>query len=104
MALTFENFAQRAHDSQHVSAGGPVTHQPDAPRLALEVPKPAANLNTVVVEQAFSDWGVLRPVGNPDGVEHREVAAFLADVVDADLLEAGAEQLVHRAVALEAIL
>ncbi len=100
---TTQYITQSGEDECDISAGGTGAHEADAPGFAFEGTEAAADFNVVVFEEAFAGGDVIDAIGNFDGVEHGEVVAFLGDVGNSHVVEAGAEEGVHVDVAGPAV-
>src|SRR5581483_8013494 len=98
-----KNLSERGQQQRHVPAIRSVTHQADSPSFALERAEASADLDAVVVEQNAARLRIVQAVGNLHRVKHWEMPPFLAHVADADVVQPGAQEFVHLAMAIPAI-
>ena len=61
-----------------------VAHQADPPDLAFERAEAGADFDAEALEQRLADRRVVDALGNPHGVELRQLVARLRGVLDAD--------------------
>src|SRR5262249_4346763 len=67
--LRRQTFLECREEQQHVVFAAAITHQADAPHLALEIAQPAADLDAELVEELLAYRAVIDTGRDLDGVE-----------------------------------
>src|SRR5262249_31539675 len=90
-ALGLKTLLQCGEELQHDSGPAVVSHQADSPGATLELAEAAADLDAELVEQALPNGQVVNAVGDPDGVQLRELAPLGGGVTQPQRDEPGLE-------------
>ena len=68
-----------------------VTHESDAPGLALELAQSAADLDAELGQEPLAARGFIHAIGTPHGVELRKLVAFTGQVFETERSQAGTQ-------------
>ena len=72
VTVCIKNRFQCGQQGEDVAVASGIAHKADAPGLATELTKPAADLDVVVAQERTADRGVVDPVGDAHGGERVE--------------------------------
>src|SRR6266568_1391916 len=97
--LLDQTLLQRGEQLHDAVGPAVVTHQPDAPDLALELAQSAADLDPVVGEQLLPHGDVIDPGGDAHGIELRKLVGLVCAVLQAERIEPRPQRLLVAAVA-----
>src|SRR5438045_207098 len=90
--LAGEALLQRRQEQQHAVRPAVVSHQADAPRLALEVAEAAADLDAELRQQPFAHRRVVHAGWDAHRIELRQPTPFDRRVLQAERGQAGLER------------